>query len=392
MRYDSRYGMFFPVIHDLETVDGKGEEFSVCPGKGYPIIRLSRRFEGEGAKRTVELGVWRNAWAARSSDAAILQNASSGGVMTAIAEYLIMTGRVDGALVTGFHYGSNGPWPKAYLARTREELLASQGSKYCPSPTLVALSNVLEADETFAVIGTPCQIAGLRLLQEHRPPLREKFPFTIGNFCGGFRNLRETETLVQRAGLAPSRITRFRYRGGGQPGSMRMEDDTGTTADLPYPEYVRRTGFVKVRRCRMCVDATAELADFSCGDAWLPRFLNSGSPWSIVMARTNEASAILDSMAKQRRLVLEDISVDEIKRSQRGNLHSKKTRQAARRRLFKILTFSLPDFDGGFSPTGGGSVLFELKVLLKGAVLHNLEKSGLYPTLAKLFRTRTFHG
>lgn len=385
MRYDAGSGMFYPKLLKPGLVTGKGEEVAVCPGKGYPIIGLSRRFESPGQKICVEFGTWRKAWAAQSSDQVILERASSGGVMIAIAEYLMASGRVDGAVVTGMQYGPPGPRPKAYIARTRKELLEAQGSKYCPSPTLLALSEALETRERFLFIGTPCQIGGLRMLQELRPELRERFPFVIGNFCGGFRDCRETDALIRRQGFSPLTIRRFRYRGGGQPGSMLMENEGGKTASLPYPQYARKTGFLENRRCRMCVDATAELADFSCGDAWLPRFLKTGSPWSIIMTRSGEATEIVESMEREKSLFLKDVSDDEIKESQRGNLLSKKTRQAARRRLFGSIGFALPEFDGGFPPSHGGEML-EAKVLATGSITYVLERIGLYPAFAKLLR------
>lgn len=135
----------------------------------------------------------------------------------------------------------------------------------------------------------------------------------------------------------------------------------------------------------MCVDATAELADFSCGDAWLPRFLKTGSPWSIIMTRSGEATEIVESMEREKSLSLKDVSDDEIKESQRGNLLSKKTRQAARRRLFGSIGFALPEFDGGFPPSHGGEMR-EAKVLATGSITYVLERIGLYPAFAKLLR------
>ena len=385
MRYDAGRGMFFPNILKPKLVDGKGEEFAVCPGKGYPIIGLSQRFEGEGCERDVKLGTWRKSWAAQSTDAGILKRASSGGVMTAIAEYLIDSGKVDGAVVTGMQYGAPGPRPKAYIARNREELFEAQGSKYCPSPTLLALSKAMETKEKCVFLGTPCQVAALRMMQERHSQLREKFPYVIGIFCGGFRDCRETDTLIRRQGLSPSKIRTFRYRGGGQPGGMLMEDESKTRAEIPYSKYGRMTGHLKHRRCCSCVDATAELADFSCGDAWLSRFLDTGSPWSIVMARTDEASAIVESLANDNRLVLEEVSAEEIMQAQRGNLLTKKTRQAARHRLFRFLRFALPEYDGGF-PLEQSGLILEIKVLLTRILFGGSENIGLYPTLAKLLR------
>ena len=57
--------------------------------------------------------------------------------------------------------------------------------------------------------------------------------------------------------------------------------DDGRIHTHAYPEYVRATGVMKNFRCKTCIDATAELADFSFGDAWLKRFIGTKKPWSI---------------------------------------------------------------------------------------------------------------
>jgi coenzyme F420 hydrogenase subunit beta len=238
---------------------------------------------------------------------------------------------------------------------------------------------------SLAVIGTPCQIAALRLLQEKEPELRKKVTHVIGNFCGGFRDLRETDTLVQRAGLSPRELVRFRYRGGGQPGSMRMETSSGDHAELPYPHYVRKTGYVKHKRCRTCVDATAELADFACGDAWIPRFLETGRAWSLLLTRSTEADRVLATLVEEGIVEVAHVEYDEIVRSQRDNLTSKKTRQLARRYLMGMMGMRLPEFDGGYNDERS-SMKLETRVMVQHTVFHFLERCGLYPTVAKLLR------
>ncbi|MDP3013322.1 MAG: coenzyme F420 hydrogenase/dehydrogenase beta subunit N-terminal domain-containing protein, partial [Candidatus Subteraquimicrobiales bacterium] len=126
MRYDVGQGMYFPQLLGRDLIDNSCDAFEVCPGKGYPIIELSSKFETGEHNKSVELGVWHKVWAAQSTDSATLERATSGGVMTAVAEYLMTIGAVDGAIVTGMQYGPLGPRPKAYIARTREGLFSAQ--------------------------------------------------------------------------------------------------------------------------------------------------------------------------------------------------------------------------------------------------------------------------
>jgi len=275
--------------------------------------------------------------------------------------------------------------PEVFIAYNDNDLIRAQGSKYCPVPSLAKLKLLLQGKlkQKFVFVGTPCQIAGLRLLQNEYPELKTTIPLTIGNFCGGFKDMRETRKLIQRQGIDPSDITFFRYRGGGQPGSMLIRTRDDQQKALPYPDYAKLTGIRKYYRCRVCVDATAELSDFSCGDAWIERFLSTGQGWSILMTRSETAEAIAKEMRKQNLISCEVISLDELKKSQSGNLTSKKARQSARRKFCRLLRLPLPDYDGGYREKSS-QIMLEMKVFMSHSIFDLSEKLGCYPLLAKI--------
>ncbi len=55
-------------------------------------------------------------------------------------------------------------------------------------------------------------------------------------------------------------------RGGGHPGSMLMKDNNNNQFKVSYKDYGGYSGYTKILRCHLCVDATGELADISLGD------------------------------------------------------------------------------------------------------------------------------
>lgn len=385
MQEHTNLGMLYPALSPSACGWGNGIEYEICPGKGYEILQMGQDYFPNAPFHDIDLGRWFNVWAGHSLSDKITANASSGGLMTAIAEHLLIDGIVDGVVVTRIRYGFPGPRAETFIATSLEELISAQGSKYCPVPVLEIIPEIESFHGRVLFIGTPCQIAGLRMLQRISPSLREKIPLTMGNFCGGFRDLRETDTLIKRAGIHPSDVVRFRYRGGGQPGSMIIENSEYRRSELPYPGYARMTGYVKHKRCRLCVDATAELADFSCGDAWIPRFLNSGQAWSLVITRSESAEILLKKMVIQKKITLAEVTIDELKKSQYDNLNSKKVRQYARRKLYKMLTIQIPKYDGGFQVITGG-VLYELRVLITHTIFYILEKFHIYPIIAKAIK------
>ena len=305
--------------------------------------------------------------------------------MTEIAGHLLNSGKVNGVIATKMTYGPQGPQAQTIIVESFVELLECQGSKYMPVATNQILRLLDSYGGVVAFIGTPCQIAGLRMLQERSTVVKMKVRYVIGNFCGGFKDLRELKTIIRRQRMDPARIVRFRYRGGGQPGSMLIEDDVGRIQERPYPDYGGDTGFKKHNRCRLCIDGTAELADFACGDAWLDRFLTSGSPWSLVITRNEMATTIFQEMIAEELVAVSNVTFEEIKQSQLTNLHSKKTRQTARRKLYQLLAKSVPLYDGGYEEECT-SLSMELKIHLAHSMYLILERLHLYLALRPVLR------
>lgn len=373
-RYCSRRGQFVPALAGGNRDDLLA--YRLCPGKGYDIVADAQSRYRE-APYDVELGRALICYAAHSNDPAVLARASSGGVVSEIALYLLETGAVDAVLTTVFRYTQDGPRAVGILAQSREEILAAQGSKYCPVDISHAVRAMRESDCRVAVIGTPCHVAGIRNLQRHDPSLARKVVIAISNFCGGVKSYRNVERLARAVGIGPGEISSFRFRGGGQPGSMVIEARSGRRAELPYPAYVGMTGVPKHLRCHLCVDATAELADLACGDAWLERFLLDPSPWSVALCRNRLAQELVQSMAREGRITCREISPDEVKRSQQENLRSKKARQSSRMRLYRMLGYPIPAFDGGYHP-GGTDLRTEAGVLAKHKLKEALESLHLF--------------
>jgi len=185
----------------------------------------------------------------------------------------------------------------------------------------------------------------------------------MGNFCGGYRDFRYLDGMLQFSKVRPSDVVSFRFRGGGWPGSMRAKTQDGRVVSQPYPHYRSRAFVNKQRRCSLCIDGTALLADFACGDAWMDRFANTRHGWSIILARSAFARVILQEMIACERLASQEVSRDEILYSQRFNLDSKINRQKKRRAVYRFLGLACPEFDVPL-PRGRTSYHKELKILL----------------------------
>ncbi len=337
------------------TADEQNDIERVCPAKGYDIIRLGKDFKT--ADYDYRIGYYEQFFALKSTNERVCAQASSGGVMTTLPMVLLQKGLVDGVVATTYRYEGTLVEPETLIVTKAEDLYKCQGSKYMPIPTLQVLEKVKRFQGKVAYIGTPCQIAAIRNIQQDDAVLKEKIAYCIGNFCGGFRDLREQRALINKAGV--THLTHFQYRGNGQPGYMRIVGD-GKEWKYPYPNYGKLTGYLKKYRCRVCVDATAELADIACGDAWIPEYRNKG--WSLVIVRNKALLPVIEEMVSQGLLTKEAVTLDQLTASQRGNLTSKKERYLSWRKLFKLLRKPLPEYDGGWNEHCKYSTAFEAKV------------------------------
>ena len=367
MGLDEKQGIYKPEIVDPSAMSGSGIEFSVCPGPGLRINYMSERLFGADLPVTPEFGRYRSAVAAQSTDSHILQRASSGGVMTTIALWLLEQGVIAGATVARFQKDPTGPRTVSYIARNRKELLHAQGSKYCPTTTNALIRECRETGGAYLFIGTPCQVGALRLAIDRDPALEKIFPFTMANFCGGYRDFRYLDGVIRNYGSRPEHNRFFRFRGGGWPGSMLAEDSRGKRSSRPYPSYVSADYVAKQKRCVLCIDGTGQLADFACGDAWIDRFTKGAmgpGGWSIAMARSRRAQEVLDEIREASLIKTTPLSHEDLLYSQRYNLSSKISRQKKRMKVLKSLGRVVTQWDIEL-PEGNTTYRKELTVLLQ---------------------------
>lgn len=345
----------------ISSYDQKGKgHISVCPAAGYDIFNMGKELHS-AHKFAYELGWYNNLSLVQSLDQTLLKKASSGGAMTAIALYMLDKGYADGVICTKYSYhNSNSPRPVTYIARTKEELLLAQGSKYCPTSPLSIL-NKLNPKEKYVLIGTPCQIAGWQRYKKVFSP-SISIVLTLANFCGGYRDYRELDYFVHYVAGFDS-VTYFQHRGDGVPGFMKIINEKGVEWKYPYPEYAQLSPIIKNKRCVYCVDATGELADISCGDAWIDRIKKSGEPWSTLILRNDNAVRLLSEMVENDYFQVGEISEQEVIQSQKLNITSKKYRQFKRIRIRTLLLGYVPNWYNSLKDIGG-SYINECKILL----------------------------
>ncbi len=212
----------------------------------------------------------------------------SGGVVTKLLQCLLDDGEIDGAVVVGAN-----EWKPVSMIVTSAEGLFKNGntskSKYAIS-SLQAIRKAGEMGlEKIAVVGLPCQVAGLRNIQYHKyiskhgaergkngkPAKIPKIEYIFGLFCTEKFEYSELADKVNSLDISMDDVVKCDVKG---------KNFIVSTADEDYPIGLNEIN--ASAGCLMCRDFDGELADISFGD--------KGSPngFSTVIIRTDKGRII----------------------------------------------------------------------------------------------------
>jgi coenzyme F420 hydrogenase subunit beta len=324
-------------VEDLACIDC-GKCACVCPGVDWDLPEKNRViYPGTIMKET--LGRFIACYAGFAANETIRVNSSSGGIVTAILVDLLEKNTIDGAIVVGA--GLIHPLrPEMYIARAKEEILRASKSKYAP----VHLENAIKSlrthpEEQYALVGLPCHIQGIRKAQGAGLIKAEQIVVTLGLLCGHGASINLTKFIMKKYHVQEAKVTRMDYRAGGWPSFGYLFETADTKTFVPSRGSILGTAwihnFFTPKRCLVCADLTAESADLSFGDAWLPKFTDCKSDqkggWSVIIGRNPGATKYLEELHERGILNLEPISAEDVERSQSVALVSKKTLSGIRR-------------------------------------------------------------
>ncbi len=339
--------MYLPIINYAKCKEC-GTCYQVCPSNYEEILNQNQVIKKHVQKwvpYTIKydryLGSFIKTYLAYSTNTYIRYSASSGGIISTLIYFLLKEKYIDAAILVCDSIIGNDSYyePIPCVIKTLEEFVNKLpyifGSRYRPVPLNQVLEKIAKDKSlnSIAFVGLPCHIRGLKKLQEYNSYLRKKKFITIGLFCNNTPSLKALKYLLTVViGLNReriSKITRIQFRGRGWPGFLTIEFKDTTKLLIPFFKY-RDSGFGQFfmhKRCLLCTDQTAELADISVGDAWLADLISKERLGiSTVITRTPLGEEILRRAANKNYLVLHEIP------------HKKAIQQAA---VFKKQLFGL---------------------------------------------------
>jgi len=306
----------YPIIPDPSRCTECGLCAKSCPGGTVDYARLAKltfnidedldTFDGRVSQTVV----------AQATDDRIRDGGAGGGVITALLWDLLNSGEVDGCIVTRMR--PEEPWKgEPFIARSYEDLLASQGSRYSMIPVNRIFQEVLESPGVYAYAALPCQTHGFRKAIQEIPALKRKIHSVVGLFCGGGLEPHLVPELLKTKGLKTSDIRDFQFRGGEWPGKIRAILKDGTIRNMHYSNYRDGAynyviGIYMPPRCATCLDGSCEFSDVSVSDAWT-RDAEGNYKFkahSRILVRTELGAAITANAMRRGSITGTDVSKD----------------------------------------------------------------------------------
>lgn len=275
----------------------------VCPGLRFcgTLLKKTVQDSFEGRALKAFLGI--------AGEKEIYNNAQSGGVVSAIALFLLKTSSVKGIVVASMEKGLP-PRPVVKIATNEREIIASQKSKYCPVPLLSFLKKMHNEKQPIAIVGLPCHIHGLYNILDYYPHFRNAVKYKIGLICGGVMGYSAMDYLCATTRTLPDSEWLLIYRdklAGGYPGNIRIIDAVNSyTINKRHRMAVKE--FFTPARCRICFDKMNIFSDITVGDPWGIEAGVHKNGSSVCVARNALGLDLIKRAKADKSIVLEEIS------------------------------------------------------------------------------------
>ena len=161
-------------------------------------------------------GIYKDLLLCRASDDWVHTHGQDGGFVGSMLIWLLEEGYIEAAL-TSFLEGDGTSWKaRPGLARTKEEVLASAGSRYTYSANTLALRDAEAAGLTkLALVGMSCQSSALPIMWSRKVGKSSRpFLFNIGLLCSKtFDDAIFEELFLAKYGLRKEDMVKMNIKG-----------------------------------------------------------------------------------------------------------------------------------------------------------------------------------
>ncbi len=229
-------------------------------------------------------GISRRTVLARATDPTVQGTGQDGGLVSALLIWAFEHEVIDAALVSGLE-GDGSTWKAVpQVARSKEDVLATAGSRYTYSANPLAYAEAIEGGaERIALVGMGCQASAPPVMQARKAgKVARRFVLSIGLLCSKtFDDAIFSELFEAKYGLARAEIVKMNIKGVFQ---VWMKDGSYHEVPLKEAHAWTREG------CKSCPDFAAEHADISTGG------IGAFGDWTLTLLRTEQGEQLFNDM------------------------------------------------------------------------------------------------
>jgi coenzyme F420-reducing hydrogenase beta subunit len=259
-------------------------------------------------------GVW-------NRDVDILKTSSSGGAVQEIVNYAL----ANGYTICGVIFDAKTDFCYHDLSVNKTETAAFRGSKYLQSFTPNAFKQ-FEKDKKYLVVGTPCQIHGLRKFTELKK--WEHNFLLVDFFCHGTPTLnlwkKYKEYISKKQSLEDVSEMKFREKGAGWHPNTIMIKDSKNKEFISYRAFKKDLFFNFFLSDTCLADSCYECllrldycySDIRVGDFWGEKYKKNERGVTLLITNTDFGEKIFNQI--ENKLIVEKASFSDLMNSQ-GN-------------------------------------------------------------------------
>lgn len=244
-------------------------------------------------------GIWEQLLLTRATNQTQHEKGQDGGFVTAMLSWLLDNNYIEGALVSGVE--DDDAWKaKPVLVQTKEEVLATAGSRYTYCANPLALREAKEKGlSKLALVGMGCQVSSPPVMWDRKAgKVSKPFQFNIGLLCSKtFDDAIFTELFEPKYGLKKQDMVKMNIKGAFQ---IWMKDGSYHEIDLKECHQWTREG------CKNCPDFAAEHADISTGG------IGKDNDWTLTIVRTKLGVEVIERMIKDGVIEARPAQEDEV--------------------------------------------------------------------------------
>ena len=227
-------------------------------------------------------GVFKDIVLARASDDFVHELGQDGGLVSALLIWALEHGYIDSALVSYLEGDGSGWKALPGVATTREEVLASAGSRYTYSANTLAYPDAVQRGfEKICLVGMGCQTSSPPVMKTRKiGKVGRKFALNIGLLCSKtFDDAIFEELFEAKYGLKRADIKKVNIKG-----VFQIWTHDGGYHEVPLKECHAWTR----EGCNHCPDFAAEHADISTGG------IGKFNDWTLTIVRTDIGREIME--------------------------------------------------------------------------------------------------